>query len=146
MKKALIPALALVLSVAFVPAARAGKVRSGRVSPGQAGGLSKAARRLVGTWRVVAFELSGRRTPLPGHMSYAITLHADGTVTFKNFPQVAKLKKARWTVKGKQVIFTVKKKVQKLSYQLRGNEVSVDMPTGPRNKIILQRVAPKPRP
>lgn len=146
MQKALIPALALFLSVAFVPAAQAGKVHSGQVSPGNAGGLSKAARKLVGTWRMVAFELRGRRTPLPGKMSYAITLHANGTVAVKNFPPAAKLKNARWTVKGKQVVFTHKKKVQKLSYQLRGNEAWVSMPTGTGHKIILQRVVQKPKP
>ena len=146
MAKSLIPALALVLALAVAPAAQAGKAHSGQVTPGKGGGLSKAARKLVGTWRMVAFEFGTTRRPFPGNIAYTVTLRANGTLVMKNVPQAKTFSKARWNVKGKYVLLTQKKKVQKLGYTLKANELTVEMPGKTKVRIIMQRVSTKTRP
>lgn len=148
MLKTLIPALAVVLGVSLTagPTAEAGKARSGRVTGSKVGGLSKAARKLVGTWRMVAFEVGTTRRPFPGSMAYTVVLRGDGTLSMKNVPQAAKYKKARWSVKGKHVLLTQGKKVQKLGYSFKANELSVTMPGNTKIRIIMQRVSTKVKP
>jgi len=144
--KSLIFVLAVVFSLAVAPMARAGKARSGQVTAGKAVGLSKAARNLVGTWRMVALELGGTRRPWPGGKAITVTLRGNGTLSWKNAPRSKKLKKARWSVKGKHLLITLGKKIQKIGYSLRANEVSVTMPGNARYRIILQRVSKRVKP
>lgn len=146
MLKSLIPALALVFALGVVPSAQAGKARSGQVTPGKAGGLSKAARKLVGTWRMVAFVFGSTRRPFPGNMSYTVTLRGNGTVSVKNVPKASTFKKARWDVKGKHVLLTQNKKVQKLGYSLKANELTVTVPGNTKIRIVMHRVATKSTP
>jgi hypothetical protein len=146
MRNSLISALALVMALAAAPAAQAGKAHSGQVTPGKAGVLSKAAQKLVGTWRMVAFEFGSTRRPFPGSMSYTVTLRSNGTLAMKNVPQATKFSKARWNVKGKYVLLTQKKKVEKLTYSLKANELTVAMPGKTKLRIIMQRVSTKTKP
>ncbi len=148
MSKHLIPALAVIFVLTSVTTAQAGKVRSGQVSPAVRGGLSKAARKLVGTWRIDALEVAATRRPFPGTRAYTVTLRGDGTVSVKNLPtsQAKKFKRARWKVKGKYLLFTVKKKVQKFGYSIKANELAVALPGNIKYRIILVRVAKKPQP
>jgi hypothetical protein len=126
--------------------AKAGKAHSGQVSPGKGGGLSKAAKKLVGTWRMVAFEFGGARRPFPGGTVFIVILRGNGTLSMKNVPQAKKFAKARWNVKGKHVLLTVNKKVQKLGYSLKANELSITMPGNTKVRIIMQRVSMKVKP
>lgn len=146
MVKTLIPALAVIFMLSAASTAQAGKARSGQVSPGKAGGLSKAARKLVGTWRMVAFEFGTTRRPLPGNITYTVTLRGNGTVFVKNSPQAAVFNKARWNVKGRYLLLTTKKKVQKLGYSLKANELTVTVPGNTKVRIIMQRVSMKVKP
>lgn len=146
MGKSLISALALVMAVAAAPAAQAGKAHSGQVTGGKTGVLSKAALKLVGTWRMVAFEFGSTRRPFPGSMSYTVSLRSNGTLGMKNVPQAKKFSKARWNVKGKHVLLIQKKKVQKLTYSLKANELTVAMPGKTKLRIIMQRVSTKTKP
>jgi len=146
MVKSLIPALALVFALSGAPAARAGKAHSDQVTPAKAGGLSKAARKLVGTWRMVAFVFGSTRRPFPGNLAYTVTLRGNGTILVKNVPQAATFKKARWDVKGKHVLLTQNKKVQKLAYSLKANELAVTMPGNTVIQIVMHRVSTKTTP
>ncbi len=148
MSRFLIPALAMVWALTFVSTVQAGKVRSGRVSPGKGSVVSKAAGKLVGTWRIVAIEVGSTRRPFPGSKALMVTLHRNGTVWVKNFPQsqAKKFKKARWKVKGKHVLLTLNKKVQKFGYSLKANELAVSMPGNVKYRLILIRVAKKGTP
>ncbi len=146
MSKSVIPALALVLALAIAPAAQAGKARSGQVTPGKAGVLSKAALKLVGIWRMVAFEYGNKRRPFPGSQSYTVTLRGNGTIVMKNMPQAKTFTKARWDVKGKYVLLTQKKKVQKLAFSLKANELIVAMPGKTKVRLIMQRVSTPTKP
>ncbi len=146
MRRIWISALVIVTSLALAPAAWAGKAHSGQVSPGKSSVLSKAAQKLVGTWRMVAFDFAGKRRPFPARRAPVITLRGDGSLSMKDLPQGKKLSKSRWNVKAGYVVLTNGKKVQKLKYSHKGSELSVAMPGKTRVRIILQRLSKKPMP
>ncbi len=161
MKKLLLPSLtlgltltltlALVFAGTFATEAQAGTARSGQGhtgSKGKGGGLSKVAKKLVGTWRMVAYQVGTTRRPFPGSKVFRVTLGSDGTVLVTNLPpsQAKRFNKARWTVKGKQVVITLNKTVQKFDYSFKANELWVSMPGTLSYSLIMVRVLKKAKP
>jgi hypothetical protein len=148
LRTALIPVLAIVFVLTAATEAGAGTARSGQVTPGKGSRLSKAAQKLVGTWRLVAIEVGTTRRPFPGSQAFTVSLRSDGTVSVKNFPQsqAKKFDKARWKVKGKYVLLTLNKKVQKFGYFFKANELSVSVPGNNKYRLIMVRVLKKMKP
>ncbi len=144
-------ALTLVFAGTVATEAQAGTARSGqgnKGSKGKGGGLSKVAKKLVGTWRMVAYLAKTTRRPIPGNKAVRVTLRGDGTVLVANLPpsQAKKFNKACWTVKGKQVVITLNKKVQKFDYSFTANELWVLMPGTIGYFLIMVRVLKKAKP